>query len=542
MWKKLIHSLLFFKTYDRKYLRQDLIAGVTLGAVLIPIGLAFGELAGVSAVTGLKASIIPLLIYTLFSSSRLIIVGPDASTAALVGAAITPLAGGDLEKATTLAAVFALLVGLFLIIGGISKLGLIADFIPKQVLVGFMSALGVMIIIGQLGKILGLTLLAADPLPTLMETVVHVTEAHLPTVLVAVLSIACIQCCLWWTPWLPGQIPVMIMGIAAVKWFGIDQFGIKTVGELSNALPSFSIPVISWHDFSKSIPSALSIALIALTDSILTARAFGAKSRTEVDANQEALALGLSNLAGGVTQTLPVAVSASRTSIAESAGAQSRLVGIIAPCFIMLFMLFNGASLLRDLPSAVLGAVLIMAGVRLIEIDEFVRFFNVRKKGFFIAFVTFCAVLTVGVLAGIFIAVMISCALVIQSLVTVPCVEITDERVKVLEGKEQDFLVLDIGPGIFFANANAIRNHIRKKVNAENRHVKSVLLDASIFVDIDLAAAEMLGELQEELQAKGMRLGLLGAKPHVKEMLEKSGVASKLLFYPSLAEMSVRVV
>lgn len=432
---------MFLKNYSPKDLPQDLIAGITLGAVLIPIAMAFGELAGVGAVTGLKASIFPLLFYTFFSKSRLIVVGPEASTATLVGATVIPLAEGDPNKALLYASLLALIIGIFLSIAGICRLGFIANFIPKQVLVGFMTSLGIIIILEQLGKILGFQFSSQEPFSIVKELSFRLNESHLPTLATAIISISLIYLFTTYLAWFPGQLVVMGLSIVAVFYFHIDQYGVEIIGELPNAIPSFFIPLTSWGELMMLIPAGLSIAIIAFTDSILTARIFADKDKAIFDPNQESIAVGLGNLASAFSQGLPISVSASRTSLSEAIGSKTHLVGIIAPLTILLFIITGGLSLIKYLPKAVLGSILIMSGLRLIEINEFKRFYAFRKQGFFISLTTLLAVLSLGVLEGVFIAIVLSFTLVVYHLAQVP--------LKVMVSKS-NLLVINIGPGIFF--------------------------------------------------------------------------------------------
>jgi SulP family sulfate permease len=532
MLNSIIKSLSFFKTYPLKNLKRDLIAGIALGAVLIPIGLAFGDLAGVGGIVGIKAAIIPLIIYSIFSSSRLIIIGPDASTAALVGSALVPLAQGDHEMAITIAAAFSLFVGLMFLIAGISRLGFIADFIPKPVLVGFMSALGIMIIIDQMGKVSGIKILAEQPMPALYETFLNIPEMHVPTIILAIISILIIRACSKWTPSIPGPVVAMVLGIIAVKNFGIDQYGIKIIGELPTAMPSLSWPIIPWEKLASTFSNSLSIAIIAFTDSILIARVFAARSKSEMDPDAESIALGLSNISGGLTQTLPVAISATRTSLAESLGAQTRLVGFIAPIVIILFMWFDGGNYLSYMPRAVLGAILVMAGVRLIEYSEFFKYYKIRKLGLVIAAITFIGVLSVGILEGVFISVVISFFLVINNLIKIPSKIIREHNIRELSG----MLMLNVGPGIFFANVNTIRNNIHEIINNEKTLVKYVIIDGISFINIDLAGAEMLGELQKELAAKDMKLGLICSNSEVNNLLINCGLSEDIRLFKNMSD------
>lgn len=353
---------------------------------------------------------------------------------------------------------------------------------------------------------------ADDPYLILKEISFHLTELHLPTLLTALLSIVIIYLFSTYLAWFPGQLVIMGLSIIAVVFFHIDHYGVETVGELPDAVPSFFIPLISWSEFFQLIPAGLSIAIIAFTDSILTARMFADKNKASFDPNQESLAIGFGNLVSGLSQGLSISVSASRTSLAEAIGSKTRLVGIIAPLAILVFVASGGLFIIKYLPKAVLGSILIMAGWRLIEINEFKKFYHFRKQGFYIALATLIAVLSLGVLEGVFIAVVLSFTLVVYHLAQVP--------VKAL-AKKSNVLVIHVGPGIFFANADAIRSRINQLINTEHPEIKSCLIDASSFINIDLAAVEMLGELYKELGSKGIILGFLGAKDPIKDLLKQ---------------------
>ncbi len=504
---------------------KDLIAGITLGVVLIPIAMAFGELAGVGAVAGLKASILPLIAYSLFSSSKLIIIGPEASTAALVGATIAPLALGDPDKAVVFASILALLTGLFLLVAKFARLGFIANYIPKQVLIGFLTALGIMIIIEQLSQILGLSISADTPFAKLQELFAHINEIHLPTLLVALGSLVIISLFSKFIPWLPGQIVVMILGVALVEFFHIDRLGIQTLGKLPEANLHFSFPKISWSEFTILIPGALSIAIIAFTDSILTARVFAEKNKSELDPNQESLALSLGNLASALTQTMPVSVSASRTSIAESLGAKTRLVGIVAPLIILLFIYFRGLEQIQYLPKAILGSILIIAGWNLIELTAFLKFYKFHKRGFAVALLTLFAVLSVGVLEGVFIAVVFAFTLVVYYL--------AKDQTSIIN-TEPGILVIHVGSSIFFANSHTIHTVIRKLIKPESKYV---LIDATSIFAIDYAGAEMLAELQTELAEQNITLGMIHVKDSIKDSLNRMENKSNLLIINNLNEI-----
>lgn len=527
---------LFFKQYNVTDLKSDIIAGLVFALVVIPLALANGELAGVGAITGLKASIFPLLIYALFSSSKIVVIGAVTSASILTGAAVEALnTGGADEKAFIFAALLSLLVGIFLIIGGISRIGYIADFVPKPILSGFLSGLGIIVITGQIGKTFGINIPASD---NFLKTILSISSdlsIHIPTLLVGIASLAILNFFSYFLKWIPGQLVVMIAAIISVKWFHIDSLGVKIIGEQKNALPYLAIPHVTLMEFLTLAYSALSIALLIFTNSLLISRAFASKQKTELDINKEVIALGLANLTGGFSQAMPVGLSASRTGVLLGLGARTRLANMITPIAIILFLLMGGIYYIQYLPKAVLGAILIMAGLQIIEFKEIKNFYRIRKQAFIVSFVTLIGVLCLGILEGVFVAVVMSFALVIHYLMTVPCKVLKEELIYPYVEREE-LLLLHVGPGIFFANANKIRSNIKMILLKESPKVKYVILDALTFINIDYTGLEMLEQLDGELRLEGKTLGLMGPKPEIIDTIERYGITKNLLIFSSLEE------
>jgi len=347
------------RDYEVSWLPKDLAAGITLGALMVPVGLAFGEMAGVP-LAGLYAGILPLIAYAFFGSSRQLIIGPDASMAALVAVSVAPLAGGDAGRLAVMACLLSVLIGLVCILGSLLRLGFVADFLAKPVIVGFMHGLAVVIAVGQLSKVLGVPGGGETPVAQLMAVWRNVGATHVITVGIGASCVAVILSCRRWFPRIPGQIVALIGALLAVYVFELDWFGVAVVGNIPQGLPRFRIPMVSVQEFQSLLSVALAAALLAFSDTMATSRGFASRNHYRVDANQEMLALGLGNIAAGLTQGLPVSSSGSRTAAAESAGSRTQVTSIVAALVVACAMLFL-TGLLYSLPSAALGGILIAA-------------------------------------------------------------------------------------------------------------------------------------------------------------------------------------
>ena len=315
-WECWVPGIRMIRQYEKSWLPKDLAAGITLGVLMVPVGLAFGELAGVP-MAGLYAGILPLVAYAMFGSSRQLIIGPDASMAALVAVSVAPLAAGDPGRLAILAGALAVLMGMICILGSFLRLGFMADFLAKPVIVGFMHGLAVVIAIGQLPKLLGVAGGGETAAAQFMNVFRNLAGIHVLTLAIGATSVAVILCCRRWLPRIPGQIVVVIGALLVVDFFSLGQAGVAVVGSVPQGLPRIQAPIVSPQDLMALVPLALAATLLAFSDTVATARGFASRNRYRIDANQELRALGLGNLAAGVTQGLPVGGSGSRTAAAR---------------------------------------------------------------------------------------------------------------------------------------------------------------------------------------------------------------------------------
>jgi sulfate permease, SulP family len=524
-WERWVPGVGVIRAYEVSWLPKDFAAGITLGAVMVPVGLAFGEMAGVP-LAGLYAGMLPLIAYAVFGSSRQLIIGPDASMAALVAVSVAPLAGGDVGRLAAMASLLAVFIGLICILGSLLRLGFMADFLAKPVIAGFMHGLALVIAVGQLPKVLGVQGGGETTVAQFLTVCRHLAGTHVITLAIGAASVAIILSCRRWCPRIPGQIVALVGAIVVVSFLRLDQLGVAVVGNIPRGLPRFQIPILSVQDFQSLLPLAFAATLLAFSDTMVTSRGFASRNHYRIDANQEMLALGLSNIAGGLTQGLPVSSSGSRTAAAESAGSRTQVTSVVAAGMVAAVMLFL-TGLLYSLPSAALGGILIAAAWNLCDFQEFRRMWRFRGTGLVAALLTMAGVVGIGVMEGIAIGVLFSLVLVLRALA------FPDDAVLGQVGPE-DFR--DLGrhpeakaiPGVvvyrfsgllFFANCGAFRNRAEELVDTAAEPLHGFILDASAIVEVDLAACEVLSEFHERLRERGIRLVIVNLPGNVRDRL-----------------------
>jgi len=532
------------RTYERRWLRSDLVAGIVLAAILVPQGIAYAELAGLPAVTGLYTTIACLIAYAVFGPSRVLVLGPDSSLSPLIFAAIVPLlAGGDPATAIALAGMMALFVGLIEIGLGLGKLGFVADLLSKEVQVGYMNGLGITIIAGQLPKLFGFSTDSDGFFDGLRAFFTGLDRTDATTLVVGV---ACLVVLLG-LPRLTRRVPAVLVAVVGATVvsavLGLAEEGMKTVGTLPQGVPTPAIPWTAIGDVGPLLIAAVGITLVSLTDTIATSTAFAARRGDEVDPDQEMIGIGAANLAAGLFQGFAVSTSTSRTAVAEQSGAKSQLTGLIGAGLVAVLLLFLN-SLLADLPQSTLAAVVIMAAVSLMDLGILQRYFRVRKTALALSLVATAGVILFGVLWGIAIAVILAILLFFRrnwwphgavlgrvdgmpgwhSLDTYP-----DAR------EHRGVVVYRWEAPLFFANAGLFRQQIRRLV--KEKQPSWVVLQCEAITDIDVTAAEMLEQLDKELNAKGIHLAFAELRDRLQDLTLRYGLFETLdrdHFYPTL--------
>lgn len=395
------------QSYGRRYLRPDLLAGVTVAALAIPSGMAYAEVAGLSPVAGLYALLLPVAAYALLGSSRQLVVGPEAALALLVASIVAPMADGDPSRYATLAAMLALLTGGVYLVAFVARLGWIADYFSRAVLVGYIHGIVVVLVIGQLGKLLGLSIDAADPIPQLVEVAQGLDQTSLATLAVGIAALVSLVLVRRLVPALPAPLVVVVVGIAASGIIGLADHGVATVGDIPAGLPTVQFPSVGLDDLARLAPAAVALFCVGYADGVLTARSFAGRHGQSVRANQEILALGAANAAAGLTQSFAVGASGSRTAVSDQTGGRTQLVGIISAAAIALVLVFLTEPV-ELLPKAVLGAVIVVAALGLVELDQWRALRAAGTAEVAIASVTMFGVVVVGVLWGLVVAVAFS--------------------------------------------------------------------------------------------------------------------------------------
>jgi high affinity sulfate transporter 1 len=536
------------KSYQRKWLTEDLVAGLVLSALLVPQGMAYAELAGLPPVTGLYTSMLCLLGYAVFGPSRILVLGPDSALGPMIAATILPLVGanGNPARAIALASLLAIFAGAIIAIGGIAKLGFIADLLSKPSILGYMNGLALTILVGQLPKLLGFSIDVHGFIGQAREVVAGVIDGEVVAAAAAVGmgSLALILILKRYVRKLPALLVVVVAATVVATVFGLGARGVHLVGPLPPGLPSLTIPSVAWADVLPVFAGALGIVLVTLTDTISTSASFAERRDEEVDASQEMFGIGVANLAAGLFQGFPVSTSGSRTAVAEQSGAKTQLTGVVGAVVIAL-MLVALPGLLRNLPQSALAAIVIAASISLADIPATRRLWSQSRADFLISIAAFLGVVLLGVLTGIAVAVGISVANVFRR--TWWPHQATLGRVSGLRGfhdirrhpdAEQlaGCVMYRFDAPLIFANARTFRDQVRKCASTEPRP-RWIIVEAEPITDIDTTACGMLEDLVTVLDKQGTKLVFAEMKTHSRHKMLQYGLG-KLFpddrFFPTL--------
>jgi SulP family sulfate permease len=544
---RLIPGVALFREFSPALLRTELVVAVTVFAVLVPSAMAYGDLAGVTPVAGLYVALGALVMYALFGTSKQVIMGPEATAAIMTAAAVAPLAGGDAARYAALAALLALLVGVVALLARVARLGFITDLLSKPVLVGYIFGATLIVIGSQLGKMFGITLESDEFFQQVIELITRLDETHLLTFAIGAVSMVVLFVVRRVNRKLPGPLIVVVGAIIASALLDWEAQGVKVVGPVPAGLPQVAIPAVTPSDVLALLPAALALMILIYADEILTARVFAAKHGQKVDANQEFVALGMANIGAGFLTGFPAALSASRTAVNDQMGGKTQWVGLIAAALVVIFLLFL-TPLLAPLPTATLGAIIIVASLGLIDIAAFRFLRQVRPAEFWLAVVTALGVLTVGVLQGILVAVVLSLITILYR-ISRPNDALLDEvnasGGAVYRGVADTETPLTL-PGLIvyrfdapliFANAAYFTERLEELIANAGEGLKCVILDAEAISDFDSTAAEALESLDADLERVGADLWIARANAPLRELLTATGLTTRLgadRIYPSV--------
>ena len=543
-------GLRLWRTYQRSWLAKDAVAGLALTAVLVPVGMGYSEAAGLPALYGLYATIVPLLAYALFGPSRILVLGPDSALAGLIAAAVLPLAGGNSERAVALAGMMAVLSGGLCIVAGLARFGFITELLSKPIRYGYLNGIAFTVLIGQLPKVLGFSVHGESLLARahgLVQGILQ-SQTNLATCAIGGSCLFVILAFKRWAPKVPGVLIAVIGATIVVGQFDLaGQAGVSAVGPLPQGLPAFRVPAVSLSELSSLLAAAVAIALMSFAETSVLARTFALRVGEETDDNQELIALGAANLAAGFFQGFPVSSSASRTPVAESAGARTQITGVVGAVCIGLLLLFAPA-LLRNLPHAALAAVVISACLALVEVLGVTRLYRLRRGEFVLSIVCFLGVALLGVVTGIFISIGLALLAFIWRawrpyaavLGRVDGVSGWHDLSRHPEARRiPGLLLFRWDAPLFFANAQAFHEQVRRAVADAPTRTHWVVVAAEPVTDVDITAADALLALDAELHQAGMDLFFAEMKGPVKDRLKHYGLFARLgaeNFFPTIEQ------
>ena len=528
-------GLTLLRGYRAGWLAGDLMAGISVCIVMVPSVIAYAALMGLPPQNGLYAAFVPLLLYPLLGSSRQVIVGPDIAISLLIASTVGPIAAGNPEKAAVLAAVLAILSGLLLVLASFARLGAIADFLSKPVLVGYMTGAALILVASQLNTLFGINLHSNDFVPRLAELAARIRETHWPTLAMGGVCIALLFVLRRLSPKLPGSLVVCAGAIGASVLLNLQQQGFAVVGAIPSGLPSFAFPSISWRELHSLATASISIALLTYTEGILLARAFAANNGYEVSADRELVALGIADIGSGLCQGFAITGSQSRTTLNDSAGARTQLSSIAAVITLGLFLVYLTQAI-SQLPKVALAAILIYAGVGLVEFNVMSRIYRFYPRSAVVAGLTTLSVLIGGVVPGIIFGVALSLLGLINRISRPPDAVLTQVPGRGFHDLGSDAPVCAV-PGLMayrfyapllFPNANHFLERVRRMVADCQPPPRWLLLDAQAITDIDVTAAEMLHCLNAELREHHIDLKIAHANPPLRALLQRTGLAAEI--------------
>ena len=531
--------------YRRGQLRPDLLAGVTGAAVAVPAGLAMGELAGLSPVAGLYATMLPLVAFALFTSSRHVMVGPDGTLAVLTATTVAPLAAGNAARYAALAAALALMVGLVLLVSAALRLGFMADFLSIPILVGYFNGIALIIIASQLGKVLGMSISVTYFFGVLREFVTEVGQIHWLTAMFSLALLALVLVLKRVAPTFPGSLlAVVIAGVASVTLNLADR-GVAVVGDITAGLPSLTAPEVSLDDVRLLALPAAGLALVAFADTIANARRYAKRHGYGVNANRELAALGAANVAAGFSRALAISASGSRSALNDVAGGTSQVVGLVT-ALVVAVVAAVATPLIEPVPIAALGVVVIAAVLGMLDFVGVWRLRRVHPAEVGLALATMLGVLILGVLGGLLVAIALSIGVYVYRSIRphdaiLGAVHDVDgyHDIDVFPSAETvpGLIVYRFDAPLFFPNAPYFKERVLTVVAATDTPTRWVLINAEAITYIDTSGVDTLRELRSDLADAGILLAVARAKVMLRGVLDSTGVTAEIgpdNFFPTI--------
>jgi len=546
-WKRWLPGLQTLSTYQPSWLVNDIAAGLVLTTMLVPVGIAYAVASGVPGIYGLYATIIPLLVYALFGPSRILVLGPDSSLAALILAVVLPLSHGDPARAIVLASMMAVVSGVVCILAGVLRLGFITELLAKPIRYGYMNGIALTVLISQLPKVFGFSIDSDGPVRNSMAIVGAILDGK-TNIAALVIGAATLGVILLLKRYrrFPGILLAVVGATLAVGLLNLDaSAGVSVLGPLPQGLPSFALPLIHAADIQAVVIGGFAVALVSFADTSVLSRTYAARTHTYVDPNQEMIGLGAANLAAGFFQGFPISSSSSRTPVAEAAGSKTQMTGVVGACAVAALLVF-APNLLEHLPSSALAAVVIASAIGLFEFKDLRRIYRLQQWEFWLSIVCFVGVAVLGAIPGIGLAIAIA---VIEFL---------------WDGWRPHYAVLGRADGIrgyhdlkrypdarripglvlfrwdaplFFANAELFQTRVLEAVSESPTPVKRVVVAAEPVTGVDISSADVIAELHDALSFAHIELHFAEMKDPVKDKMKRYELLEKLgsnIFHPTV--------
>jgi high affinity sulfate transporter 1 len=546
-WGRWLPGLRMLRGYQPAWLRHDVVAGLVLTTMLVPVGIAYAVASGVPGIYGLYATIVPLLAYALFGPSRILVLGPDSSLAAVILAVVLPLSGGDPLRAVALAGMMAVVSGIVCILAGVARLGFVTELLSKPIRYGYMNGIALTVLISQLPKLFGFSIESDGPLRNLQAIATALTGGKTNWTAFAVgAGTLMVILLLKGSKRVPGILIAVVGATVVVGALDLAaRAGVSVLGSLPQGLPAFAIPWITYADIGPVLIGGCAVALVSFADTSVLSRVYAARTRSYVDPNQEMVGLGVANLAAGFFQGFPISSSSSRTPVAEAAGSRTQLTGVVGALTVAL-LLVVAPDLLQNLPTSALAAVVVASAIGLIEVTDLRRIFRIQRWEFWLSIVCTVGVAVLGAIPGIGLAIVIA---VIEFLWDGwrPYSAVLG-RAEGVKGYHDIKRYPDarLIPGLvlfrwdaplFFANAELFHDRVLDAVAASPTPVRWLVVAAQPVTSVDVTSADMLAELDETLHAAGIELCVAEMKDPVKDKLKRFGLFARLgetAFFPTI--------
>lgn len=537
-WIRWFPGLDTLRRYELSWLRHDIVAGLVMTTMLVPVGIAYAEASGVPGINGLYATIVPLLAYALFGPSRILVLGPDSALAPVILTVVVPLSAGDPQRAVALAGMIAIVSGAVCVGAGLARLGFITELLSKPIRYGYMNGIALTVLLSQIPKLFGFSVKAEGPLRQAWGIVEKVLtgSTNIVTLLIGVSTLALILFLKRW-PRVPGILIAVVAATVAVAAFDIaKRAGVSVLGPLPHGLPSPRVPFAQVDDLVPILMGGLAVALVSFADTSVLSRTYAARLRTPVDPNQEMVGLGIANLAAAFFQGFPISSSSSRTPVAEAAGARTQLTGVVGAISIAVLLML-APQLLQNLPHTALAAVVIAAAIGLIEVSDLLRIYRIQRWEFWLSMACFAGVAVFGAIPGIALAIVIAVIEFLWDgwrphsavLGSVDRINGYHDITRYPEARLIPGLVLFRWDApLFFANAELFHHRILDAIANSKTPVRWLVVAAEPVTSVDVTAADVVSELGGTLHGAGIELCFAEMKDPVTDKLKRFGLFIEL--------------